>query len=300
MIIILVFASIIWALDSVFKFWDIPSMIENIMPQQNKTIIMGNCSAYWPAGACDIKNKPLYCNNGTIENRSDICGCDGNSRPYASFCIPKVMCSDGTFSPDCSVNRPFQCVNGTLVERASNCACLSDASFKMIGDVCINVSGTEAYAIEQKIHKLINIERQKNGLKALEFDDELTAVARAHSQDMVDSNYLEHTNLEGKGPADRASNAGYYCYKNNSKGRVLGSIGENIGLAYAYGNMLYANGIEIKRDWYSSDAVAEAVVKGWMNSPEHRANILTANFTNEGVGVAIAIDGRILLTQDFC
>jgi uncharacterized protein YkwD len=299
LIIILVLLSIVWELNSVFKIWNLPS-IEDLMPQQNKSVILGNCSADWLSGACDLKNKPLYCNNGTIENRSSICGCGGDLKASGNSCIPKVMCIDGTFSPDCSDNRPYKCVNGTLIERASECGCLSDSYFRKVGEVCINVSATEAYAIEQKIHELINKERKKNGLNPLASDDALTAIARAHSQDMLDNDYLEHTNLEGEGPADRAGSVGYYCYKDSEKGRVLGSIGENIGLAYAYDNVYYVNGIESSRNWYSADAVAEAVVEGWMNSPDHRENILTVNFDREGIGVAISIDGRIMLTQDFC
>ena len=298
-VIALAIILIIWQVNSMFRLWDLPST-DDLFPQQNKTVITGNCSADWQSGACDPKNRPLYCNNGTIENRSSVCGCGGDLRPSGNACIPKVMCSDGTFSPDCSVNRPYQCVNGTLVERASKCGCLSDAYFKMVGEVCINVSATESYSIEQRIHELINAERQKNGMSKLEFDEDLTAVARVHSQDMLENGYLEHVNLEGEGPADRAKDAGYYCYKSNGTGRFLGEIGENIGLAYIYGDIYYVNGIESRRDWYSADSVAEAVVQGWMNSHDHRANILDGNFTKEGIGVAISIDGKILLTQDFC
>ena len=37
----------------------------------------------------------------------------------------------------------------------------------------------------------------------------------------------------------------------------------------------------------------------WMNSPGHKANILSKNFTEIGVGVAKNSDGTIYWTQQF-
>jgi uncharacterized protein YkwD len=297
-LVVLVLLAAIWASNSLITYGKLPSISElNIMGNLSAE---GNCTATWLSGACDPNVKPLFCSNGTVENRSSVCGCGPNLRQFEDQCIPKVICQDGTFSPECSANKPYQCINGTLVEKASKCGCVSESSFKEVGEICIDVSKTEGYAIEQKIHSLINVERQKNGLKALEADANLTEIARRHSQDMVENEYLEHTNLKGEGPAQRAMNAGYYCYKDYGNGSVLGSIGENIGLAYTFDTIYYANGIETNRDWYSSDNVAEMVVEGWMNSQGHRKNILTDTFEKEGIGVAISIEGRILITQDFC
>lgn len=44
---------------------------------------------------------------------------------------------------------------------------------------------------------------------------------------------------------------------------------------------------------------AQGVMDAWMNSPGHRANILNANLTHIGVGVAQGPDGRWYWTQNF-
>jgi len=43
----------------------------------------------------------------------------------------------------------------------------------------------------------------------------------------------------------------------------------------------------INKDWMTSERVALKAVSGWMNSPDHRQNILTPEFTHGGVGIAI-------------
>jgi uncharacterized protein YkwD len=48
----------------------------------------------------------------------------------------------------------------------------------------------------------------------------------------------------------------------------------------------------------SDDEMASAIVLGWMNSPGHRANILTAAYNESGIGVAY-VNGYIIATQDF-
>lgn len=82
-------------------------------------------------------SKPLYCDNGKIIKRVDICGCASGLRPYGTDCILKVNCTDGTLSPDCSVNKPYQCVNGTLIENASKCGCASD--YKLENYSCVKI-----------------------------------------------------------------------------------------------------------------------------------------------------------------
>jgi uncharacterized protein YkwD len=42
-----------------------------------------------------------------------------------------------------------------------------------------------------------------------------------------------------------------------------------------------------------------SVMRGWLNSSGHRANILSADFTRIGIGVARASDGTRYWVQDF-
>jgi len=41
-------------------------------------------------------------------------------------------------------------------------------------------------------------------------------------------------------------------------------------------------------------------VRGWMDSPGHRKNILTPHWRNEGVGVFLSPDEKVFITQNFC
>ena len=53
-------------------------------------------------------------------------------------------------------------------------------------------------------------------------------------------------------------------------------------------------------DWNSSRKIAETTVKGWMNSPGHRKNILTPHWRSEGIGIAISPDDKVYITENFC
>ena len=106
---------------------------------------------------------------------------------------------------------------------------------------------------EAEVVRLVNIEREKNGLSALKADWELSRVARYKSQDMKDKNYFSHTSPTYGSPFQMMKSFGI-SYR---------TAGENIAKGYA---------------------TPEAVVKGWMNSSGHRANILNKSFTHIGVG----------------
>ena len=55
---------------------------------------------------------------------------------------------------------------------------------------------------------------------------------------------------------------------------------------------------EVDIDWRNEDDVARDIVLGWMNSPGHKKNILTIDFDESGLGVAMA-NQYIIATQVF-
>lgn len=115
------------------------------------------------------------------------------------------------------------------------------------------VSRTER--MENEVTALVNIERAKDGCTVpVRLDVRLRAAARAHSADMAANDYFSHTGQDGSSPWDRARRAGY-----------TEASGENI--AYGY-------------------RTAADVMRGWMNSPGHRANILNCSSRATGVGLA--------------
>lgn len=117
----------------------------------------------------------------------------------------------------------------------------------------INLNSTES-----AILNLVNSTRKDNGLGAVTYNSKLEQVAQAKAADMNNQNYFAHTNPEGKSDFSFASDAGYK-YK---------WIGSNIA----------------KGDFSSVSAVFTA----WMNSPEHKANILGV----QGVEIGYAQCGQ--------
>ena len=53
-------------------------------------------------------------------------------------------------------------------------------------------------------------------------------------------------------------------------------------------------------DWKSRQEIAQSTVDGWMDSLDHRKNILDETFDQEGIGVVIAEDDKVFITQNFC
>ena len=108
---------------------------------------------------------------------------------------------------------------------------------------------------------LLNRERAGRGLPALRENGLLSAASLEHSQDMVRRRYFEHTTPDGRDVRARLRAVGY------SRG-ISASTGENI--AYGFGNA----------------STPAAIVRIWMKSPSHRADILRSAFTEIGIGVA--------------
>ena len=75
---------------------------------------------------------------------------------------------------------------------------------------------------------------------------------------------------------------------------------ENVHQGWTYGTTWYTDGVESNKDWLMPDEIAESAVTGWMDSPGHRKNILTNTYDKEGIGVAVASNGAVYITQDFC
>jgi uncharacterized protein YkwD len=135
--------------------------------------------------------------------------------------------------------------------------------------------------IEMEIIRLVNAQRALAGLAPLTVNFRLNAAAGFHTTDMVRiSNRYgpevahQHTLYGTSRPqvSDRFDAAGYDAWT------TAFAYGENI----AYG--------------FTS---AAAVMNAWMNSPGHRANILSTSFREIGVAVDADATGRLFFTQTF-
>lgn len=125
---------------------------------------------------------------------------------------------------------------------------------------------------------LLNRVRARHGLAPLRLNAKLTRAARRHSRDMVRRRYFSHASLSGRSPFARMR-ATHYVPRDASWW-----LGENIG--------------------WGSGTLAEpiAMVRAWMHSPPHRANILSRHFRDIGIGIASGAPvggGGATYTTDF-
>lgn len=156
--------------------------------------------------------------------------------------------------------------------------------------------------MEKDIHELINEKIKENGLTDLSWNEELTKIARGHSEDMAVNHYFSHYDLQGKDFAYRYEEAGFDCkilYKKEGDTSYFAKGGENIFQNNRYDSITYINGVPIY-NWNTQEEIVKSTVDGWMNSEGHRQNILTPYWKSEGIGIAISDDDKIYITEDFC
>ena len=127
----------------------------------------------------------------------------------------------------------------------------------------------ELAPLEAALHERVNRFRGEQRLIQLERRDDLDAVARAHSRDMIERGYFAHETPEGRNPVDRIHGAGI-------DGFTLAA--ENAGQT-------------------SERDVVRAILEGWKHSPDHLRNLRARPFNQTGIGMARAPDGRIFVTQ---
>jgi uncharacterized protein YkwD len=151
--------------------------------------------------------------------------------------------------------------------------------------------------LEKKIHDLVNKERAKRGLSVLSWDNSLHKVAKNYSQDMVERNFFSHNDPDGSSFYDRYKAERIECRIRVGDTTCIGA--ENIALDNLYRSYFYKNGKRFA-NWNTEGEIAVSVVKLWMNSKGHRANILTPYFKRQGIGVAFSDDGRVYVTENFC
>jgi len=124
--------------------------------------------------------------------------------------------------------------------------------------------------LEGEVVERVNRIRTQRGLPPLQIDPELAALARAHSCRMARQGFFAHTSPSDGTVADRVREAGL----------EFRAVAENLA-----------------RNANVPDPAAVAV-EGWLQSEEHRDNLLRPTFTRTGVG-ACAGDPGHYFTQIF-
>jgi uncharacterized protein YkwD len=142
-----------------------------------------------------------------------------------------------------------------------------------------NFSAKRMGDLERQMWVLVNHDRlnpetfaETGGrVQPLKWNESLAAVARAHSRNMLEQRFFNHVDPDGRTFSTRINEAGIPWQ----------AAGENIAI-------------------YETVSGAEAA---FMNEPRfqhnHRANILSANYTDVGIGIVQGPNGSLYITQDF-
>lgn len=123
-------------------------------------------------------------------------------------------------------------------------------------------TSTRTSAIE-RVFELVNDARRKENLPSLSWNPTLATTAQAYAEDMATRGFFSHDDPEGGAPRDRILKGGYTKPSCNCSW-VYGT-GENL-----------AHGQD----------TPEKVMADWLASPGHRANIMSEDFEDIGIGYA--------------
>lgn len=113
-------------------------------------------------------------------------------------------------------------------------------------------NNTDSSQFGQQVLDLVNQERSKAGLSSLSMSEELTNMAMVKAQDMYNNNYFDHNSPTHGSPFDMMKEFGI----------TYNSAGENIA---------------------KGQTTPSQVMKDWMNSPGHKANIMSNSYTHIGI-----------------
>jgi uncharacterized protein YkwD len=128
-------------------------------------------------------------------------------------------------------------------------------------------AGAKSATSEQFLFDAVNHERSAQGLPLLKWSDTLAAAARKHAKQMAAQNSLSHQFTGEPNLAARATQAG----------ARFTWLSENI----------------------AQGPSAARIHQQWMNSPNHRANILDSDMDSVGIAVA-EHNGQLFAVEDFC
>ena len=174
----------------------------------------------------------------------------------------------------------------------------------------LNPNHLNQHDLEQTLITITNQTRKEHRLQPCRYDMNLRKVARAHSEEMVRLKYFSHESpvAENSQLVDRIKKVGL------SVGNTV--IGENIGVDYflRIANVRFYKKVKQGKSVYIAAETGEIIgfqsywefanrmVKNWMKSPGHRANILNKDFDRIGIGFSAGLFNgleAIYVTQNF-
>ena len=129
--------------------------------------------------------------------------------------------------------------------------------------------------LAERIHSLTNKKRTDNNISSLVFDSALAKIAKARSEEMIALNYFSHTSTRGCNLECTFTSAAY----------ISEFSGENLAEMTSYTSL-------------SDQELSKSFVSDWLQSPLHKENLMSSNFTNQGIGIAYN-ENRIVVTVLF-
>ncbi len=151
--------------------------------------------------------------------------------------------------------------------------------------------------LEKKVFDLINDERNRNGRKALQWNEGIANVARLHSRYLATFNiglsnsyYLNHVDATGTYQDSRLHKGGIHYFDMSAENLHVNSIVKKY----------LADGKNTPVEYNTEEELAQKADTGWMNSPGHRQNIMTGEYDESGLGIAADSTGtNYIYTQIF-
>jgi hypothetical protein len=142
---------------------------------------------------------------------------------------------------------------------------LNQSVIKTLVMVRPGILGYSSEITYQKVLDQTNNERKNAGLEPLQYNSVLAQSAQKKAEDMFKNDYWAHNSPQGKTPWTFFDSAGY----------KYSVAGENLA-----------------KDFYDTDSL----IKAWMNSPTHRANIVHQKYKEIGIAVVNGTLGGIKTT----
>ncbi len=223
----------------------------------------GNCTVSGICGTSAAKETAVSTANGTACAKA-ASSCSAGSACPGTNCGTVSVC--GGSGCDCG-SLLNGILNGGKTCSGASCSSAKPALPKTAPSAA-PAPASSFSAFQNEVVGLVNAERAKNGLSALTADADLMKTATLKSQDMAKNNYFDHTSPTYGSPFDLMTKYGV-----SSR-----AAGENIAMG---------------------QTSPSQVMNAWMNSSGHRANILSASYTQIGVGVAQNSAGTYYWTQHF-
>ena len=126
-----------------------------------------------------------------------------------------------------------------------------------------NTCDQAEFEVQCETLRLLNLEREEEGLPPFVLEGSLSSAAQDHADDMDSEGYFDHVSKDGRTFSDRSIEAGY-------------------------------NGLPTAENIAAGAMTPAQVVEMWMGSNGHRANILSDKSNEIGVGYAPASNKWVL------